>query len=97
MSTYSGYDAARGVSIGLGIGGVVLFFVLRYVAGKTKGCLFRMLVKMVGFVAYALGIGLLFLTFLLGGQFKSLLGVKDSNSNATTEEESQGTDPSEKG
>ena len=85
----SGYDTAKGISIGLGIGGVILFFILRYVAGKTKGCLFRMIVKMVGFVTYALGIGLLFLTFLLEDQFKSLVGVKDSNNNTSTEEVSQ--------
>ena len=88
IASASGYDVARGVSIGLGIGGVVLFFVLRYVAGKTKGCLFRMLVKMVGFVTYALGVGLLFLTFLLSDQFKNLMGVEDSNNNVVSEETS---------
>ena len=78
-----GYDTAKGLSIGLGIGGVVLFFVLRYIAGKTNGCLVRMAVKTVGFIAYAMGVGLLFLTVLLEGQLKNLIGVKDSEINTT--------------
>ena len=89
IATASGYDTAKGVSIGLGIGGVVLYFIFRYFAGKASGCLFRMIVKMVGFIVYALGIGLLFLTFLLENQFKSLVGVKDSDNTAATEEVSQ--------
>ena len=79
IAASAGYATAKGLAIGLGIGGVVLFFVLRYIAGKTSGCLFRMIVKMVGFVAYALGVGLLFLTFLLEGQLKNLVGVKGSD------------------
>jgi len=86
IATSSGYDTAKGLSIGLGIGGVVLFFVLRYIAGKTDGCLVRMIVKLVGFISYALGVGLLFLTFLMEGQLKNLVGVKDSNNNAAVEE-----------
>ena len=86
IAATSGYDTARGVAIGLGIGGVVLFFVFRYIAGKTNGCLFRMIVKFVGFVAYALGVGLLFLTFLLNESFKGLMGVKDTANNAAAEE-----------
>ena len=66
------------MSIGLGICGVVLFFVLRYIAGKTDGCLVRMIIKIVGFVVYALGVGLLFMTFLLEGQLKILVGENDS-------------------
>lgn len=81
IAASSGYDTAKGLSIGLGIGGVVLFFVLRYIAGKTSGCLVRMIVKLVGFLSYALGIGLLFLTFLLEGQLKNFVGVKDSDVN----------------
>lgn len=80
----SGYATAKGLSIGLGIGGVVLFFILRYSAGKTSGCLVRIIIKMVGFIVYALGVGLLFLTFLMEGQFKGLVGVKDSDSNTST-------------
>ena len=86
IAASSGYDTAKGLSIGLGIGGVVLFFVFRYIAGKASGCLFRMIIKMVGFIVYALGIGLLFLTFLLEDQFKSLVGVNDSDNNVATEE-----------
>lgn len=89
IAVASGYDTAKGVSIGLGVGGVVLFFVFRYIAGKTSGCLFRILIKIVGFVVYALGIGLLFLTFLLDEQFKGLMGVKDSSNNAPAEETRQ--------
>ena len=80
-----GYDCARGLSIGLGVGGVVLYFIFRFIADKTKGCLVRMIVKFVGFIAYALGVGLLFFTFLMGKQFKTFLGVKDPSSDATTE------------
>jgi len=78
IAASAGYDAAKGLAIGLGIGGVVLFFILRYIAGKTDGCFVRMIVKLVGFVSYALGVGLLFLTFLLEGQLKSLVGENDS-------------------
>lgn len=85
IAATSGYDAAKGMSIGLGIGGVVLFFIFRYIAGKTNGCLFRMIVKLVGFLAYALGVGLLFFTFLMEGQFKTFLGIKDSNDNTPAE------------
>ena len=89
IAATSGYDTARGVSIGLGIGGVILFFVFRYIAGKANGCLFRMIVKLIGFLAYALGIGLLFVTFLLNEQFKGLMGIKDTPSNTVSEETNQ--------
>ena len=89
IAATSGYDTARGASIGLGIGGVILFFVFRYIAGKANGCLFRMIVKLIGFLAYALGIGLLFVTFLLNEQFKGLMGIKDTPSNAASEEANQ--------
>ena len=89
IAAASGFEVAKGVSIGLGIGGVVLFFVCRYIAGKTSGCLIRMIVKVAGFAAYALGIGLLFLTFLMGEQFKSLMGVKDSSGDVPAEEMQQ--------
>ena len=86
IAASAGYDAAKGLAIGLGIGGVVLFFVHRYIADKTDGCLVRMIVKLAGFISYALGIGLLFLTFLMEGQFKGLIGEKDSNGNVAVEE-----------
>ena len=85
IAASSGYATTKGLSIGLGVGGVVLFFVLRYVAGKASGCIFRMIVKMAGFIVYALGIGLLFMTFLMEDQFKTLVGVKDLDNNAATE------------
>ena len=85
IATSSGYDRARGLSIGLGIGGVVLYFIFRFIADKTKGCLVRMIVKFVGFIAYALGVGLLFFTFLMEKPYKTLLGVKDPSSDAPTE------------
>lgn len=44
-----------------------------------------MIVKLVGFLAYALGVGLLFFTFLMEEPFKTLLGVNDSNNGAMTE------------
>lgn len=86
IAAASGYDTAKSVAVGLGIGGVILFFILRYVAGRTAGCLFRMVVKLVGFLAYALGVGLLFLTFLMEDQLKDIVAVKDSNGNAAAEE-----------
>ena len=84
IAASSGYAAAKGLSIGLGIGGVVLFFVLRYIAGKTDGCLTRMLVKTIGFIAYALGVGLLFVTCLLEGHLKALVGVEDAKIDVST-------------
>lgn len=85
IAVSSGYGSARGLSIGLGIGGVVLYSIFRFIADKTKGCLFRMIVKLVGFLAYALGVGLLFFTFLMEGTFKTLLDVTDSKSDVQTE------------
>lgn len=86
IAASSGYDCARGLSIGLGIGGVVLHFISRFIADRTKGCLVRMIVKFVGFIAYALGVGLLIVTFLIEEPFKTLLGVKDPSSSDTTTE-----------
>ena len=86
IAAVSGYGTAKGVAIGIGVGGVVLYFVFRYVAGKTTGCLFRMIIKTVGFFAYALGIGLLFVTFLIEGQLKNLIGVTESDNNTPAEE-----------
>ena len=76
LAADSGYGAARGLAIGIGIGGVVLYFVLRSVAGRIDGCLLRMIVKFIGSISLATGIVMLFLTFLLEDQFKDMLGVK---------------------
>ena len=86
IAATSGYDMAKSVGIGIGIGGVVLYFVLRYVSGKITGCLFRMIVKFIGFLLYTLGVGMLFITFLLEDQFKSLIGIENVNNNTVTEE-----------
>ena len=59
------------------------------VAGKATGCLFRMIAKFIGFILYALGVGLLFITFLLEDQFKGLVGVENAKSNTSTEEVQQ--------
>jgi hypothetical protein len=48
-----------------------------------------MIVKLIGCLAYALGIGLLFVTFLLNEQFKGLMGVKDTPNNTASEETNQ--------
>lgn len=72
-----GYDATRIATVALGIGGIVGFFVLRKVAGNIDGCLVRMLTKLVGWLVYAAGIGLLILSLFLGDQFKACLGVED--------------------
>ena len=85
----SGYDTAKSVAIGIGVSGVVLYFILRYIAGKATGCLFRMLVKLIGFLLYTLGVGMLFITFLLEDQFKGLVGLERGNSNVSTEEVQQ--------
>ena len=89
IAAASGYDTAKSAAIGIGIGGVVLYFTLRYVAGKATGCLFRMIAKFIGFILYALGVGLLFITFLLEDQFKGLVGVENAKSNTSTEEVQQ--------
>ena len=89
MAVASGYGMAKSAAIGIGIGGVVLYFILRYVAGKATGCLFRMLVKLIGFLLYTLGVGMLFITFLLEDQFKGLVGLERENSNVSTEEVQQ--------
>ena len=63
----------------------MLYFIFRFIADRTKGCLVRMIVKLVGFLAYALGVGLLFFTFLMEKTFKTFLGVTDSSNGATIE------------
>ena len=71
-----GYGTVKVLAIGSGVGGVVLFMVLRSVAARTDGCLFRMLVKFVGFLLLALGVGLLITVFLAESTFKASLGVE---------------------
>lgn len=89
IAASSGYDTAKSVAIGIGVGGVLLYFILRYIAGKATGCLFRMVVKFVGFILYSLGVGLLFITFLLEDQFKGLIEEESAKSNVSVEEVQQ--------
>ena len=77
MAASSGYGTARSVAIGIGIGGIVSYFILRFIANRTSGCLFRMVLKIAGWLLYALGIGLLFSMFLLEDSMKDLMDVKD--------------------
>ena len=77
MAASSGYDTARSVAIGIGIGGIVSYFILRFIANRNSGCLFRMVLKIAGWLLYTLGIGLLVSTFVLEDSMKGLMGVKD--------------------
>lgn len=77
MAASSGYDAARSMSIGVGVVGVIAYFIFRFIANRTSGCLPRMVLKIAAWLLYALGIGLLFTTFLLEDSMKKLMDVKD--------------------
>ena len=77
MAASSGYAAAKGVAVGVGIGSVIAYFILRFIANRTSGCLFRMALKIAGWLLYTLGIGLLFSMFLLEDSMKDLMDVKD--------------------
>jgi len=79
IASSSGYGTAKGLAIGFGVGGVVLYFVMRSFAGKVDGCLVRMVVKLLGFFAFALGVGMLIVTFLAEDTLKDCLGVKVAN------------------
>lgn len=71
-----GYGVVKSIAIGMGVGGVVLFLMLRAIAARTNGCLLRMLVKFVGFLLFALGVGMLISVFLGESTFKDCLGVE---------------------
>lgn len=75
----SGYATAKFVAIGMGLGGIVLFVLFRIVAGKVSGCMARMLVKLIGFLAFALGVGMLVVTFMLENSLKGMLGVGEQD------------------
>lgn len=77
MAASSGYAAAKSMAIGVGVGGVIAYFILRFIANRTSGCLFRMVLKIAGWLLYTLGIGLLVSTFVLEDSMKGLMGVKD--------------------
>lgn len=79
MAAYSGYDAARSLAIGVGVAGVIVYFILRFLANRTSGCLPRMVLKIVGWLLYTLGIGLLVTTFLLEDSLKKLIDVKENS------------------
>ena len=80
-----GYATAKYTAIGLGIGGCVGYFVLRDIAGRVSGCLFRVSIRLLGFLVYALGVGMLFTVFLCEDQLKSCCGVAtDSEVSAKT-------------
>jgi len=85
IAALMGYATAKYTAIGLGVGGCVGYFVLRNIAGKVSGCLFRAPIKLLGFLVYALGVGMLIVTFLCEGQLKSCCGVAaDSEGSAET-------------
>ncbi len=76
LALVSGYSVAKGVAIGTGVGCIVFYFVLRYVSGRVKGCvgcLVRLLSKVIGLMAYALGIGLLIVAFLCEDTLKEAI------------------------
>ena len=68
-----GYTTTKYVAIGSGVGGVVLYVIFRALAGKASGCLFRLLVKFLGFISLALGVGMLIVVFLLESTFKDMV------------------------
>ena len=82
MAASSGYAAAKSMAIGVGVGGVIAYFILRFIANRTSGCLFRMVLKIVGWLLYTLGIGLLVTTFLLEDSLKKLIDVKENSAPA---------------
>lgn len=95
VATQFGYGTAKIVALGLGFGGVVLYFVFRTIAGKTNGCLFRMLVKFVGFILFALGVGMLIVVFLAEGTFKECVGVEKATENVPASTSAQPNPPAQ--
>lgn len=77
-----GYSVARGTAIGIGIGGCIGYFVFRNLAGKTSGCLTRAFFKLVGFLVYALGVGMLIVSIFCNDQLKSCCGVEEAAQNS---------------
>lgn len=74
-----GFDFGRNIALGIGVGGIVIYVLTRFATNRISGCFFRMLLKFVGFVFYALGVGLLIIIFLLSGEFKDMVGAAPSN------------------
>ena len=68
-----GVGAARNIAFGVCGGCLVGFFALRTLANHTKGCLFRLALKFLSWIACALGVGLLLATTLLWGTVEKSL------------------------
>ena len=77
IASSMGFATAKYTAIGLGVGGCIMHFVLRSIAGKVSGCLFRAPIKLLGLMVYALGVGMLILTFLCENQLKACCGVAE--------------------
>ena len=79
-----GFDLGKYVAIGLGVGGIVIYVITRALTNRISGCFFRLVLKLVGFVFYALGVGLLIIVFLLSGEFKDMVGATPNNEEQPT-------------
>ena len=92
-----GYTTTKYVAIGSGVGGVVLYAIFRSLAGKANGCLFRLLVKFLGFISLALGVGMLIVVFLLESTFKDMVmeGNEDNGTPAAEVAPAGGLQPAQ--
>lgn len=79
-----GYNGVSIAAIGLGVGGVVLYFVMRTIAARTDGCLARMFIKLLGFLAYAMGVGMIIMSIFLRDQLRELC-VEEKSSQSVEE------------
>lgn len=72
-----GYATAKNVSVAIAIAGVAGYIPMKSIAGRASGCLWRVFLRLAGFILYALGFGLLIAIFLLSDAFRSGLGIDD--------------------
>ena len=83
-----GFAGARNLVVGIGVAGFFLWFVCRTMKTQVKGCVFRLLLIFIGFVALWFGICLEFCAFIDDAKL-----LKDSwgiQKNAPIEESFQG-------
>lgn len=74
------YDTVKSIAIGSGVVSIILYIATRVLTNKVGGCLVRVTGKMVGFFAYAYGLGILILTLFFESHFKLVLGVEKEKS-----------------
>ena len=71
------FDAARHLTVGVAVGGLVLWLVMYFLGRNVSGCLAKLFFKLLSFVFCWTGIALLAIAYFKGGSMmKSLVGIE---------------------